>query len=76
MALKHMQRWSTSFKIREIQIKMTRGCNFLHERLAKVQQIVFGEFVVKQTFSSLQTRKQKPLGAANTVYEISNSFAL
>ena len=37
MASKYMKRWSTSYVIREVQIKITKGYHYMPIRMAQIQ---------------------------------------
>lgn len=56
-----MQRWSTSFKIRELWIETMLGYDFLPNRLAKIQHILLVSLWWHKMFSFTADRKQKAL---------------
>lgn len=74
--LKHMQKWSTVFKIGEIQIKTSLGYSDLPDRLAKIQHTLLVNSWWNKTFSSVVAETANPLGAASTGYEISKFSSL
>lgn len=64
MTLKHMQKWSTAFKIGEIQIKTTPGYSDLPDRLAKIQHTLLVNSWWNKTFSSIVAETAESSGSS------------
>lgn len=71
MTFKHMQRWSTSFQVGEIQIKTIPGYNVLPDRLAKIRHILLVNLWWNKRFSPTVAGTAKTSVRAHTSHEIS-----